>query len=53
MTYDYSAINDAGLMRGERIEALKAFIADGGLDGFPPCGRESNNHIHTIYSFSP
>ena len=53
MTGDYTAINDAGLSREQRIEALKAFIDDGGLSGFPPCGRETNNHIHTIYSFSP
>jgi hypothetical protein len=39
--------------RDTRIEALKAFVDGGGLAGVPAVGRESNNHIHTIYSFSP
>ncbi len=43
--------NDAAAAREERLDAL------GRLAGaLPPAGRptgESNNHIHTIYSFSP
>jgi hypothetical protein len=37
----------------ERLLALRGYVEEGGLDGVPAAGRESNNHIHTIYSFSP
>ncbi len=54
-------INDSGASPGRRIEALRAFAASGvSASGAPVTGasrkvaaEESNNHIHTIYSFSP
>jgi hypothetical protein len=46
-------INDFRATKDERLAALKAFVDAGGLAGLPATGRESNNHIHTIYSFSP
>jgi hypothetical protein len=53
MSDNYTKITDASSDGAERVNALKAFVAEGGLAGFPPMGKESNNHIHTIYSFSP
>jgi hypothetical protein len=46
-------VNDFHAAGRERLLALEALIDAGGLVGLPPLGRESNNHIHTIYSFSP
>ncbi|MDR1468274.1 MAG: PHP domain-containing protein [Spirochaetaceae bacterium] len=46
-------MNDFHAAGGERLAALEAFIDAGGLAGVPAAGRESNNHIHTVYSFSP
>jgi hypothetical protein len=46
-----AAANEAGASREERLVALAGLAA-----GLPPRGEssgESNNHIHTIYSFSP
>jgi hypothetical protein len=39
----------------DRLSALKALIAFENENGLNPIKREndSNNHIHTIYSFSP
>jgi hypothetical protein len=37
----------------DRIAALKEFVKDGGLNSMPAFTGEINNHIHTIYSFSP
>jgi hypothetical protein len=49
---DYpAAINDPGLDRAERLAALRAWEA--GCRETPPRSGEINNHIHTIYSFSP
>ena len=48
-----SAINDPVLSREERLEALKNWEKS---TGNRPCSEtygEINNHIHTIYSFSP
>lgn len=42
--------NDTRLSQGERLEALKAAIVG---ENFPDPVAESNNHIHTCYSFSP
>jgi hypothetical protein len=51
-----SRINDPGALREERIAALKAWEAEE-RGQVPPAAdaplREVNNHIHTIYSFSP
>jgi hypothetical protein len=52
------AINDSSLNREERLTALRTFIVkNGGCRGQnPSLGQrlgEINNHIHTIYSFSP
>lgn len=44
-------INDPQASPGERVQALQALV-DAGLD-LPEFTVESNNHIHTIYSFSP
>jgi len=42
-------------VRADRIEGLKALLAFEEANGMQPVRREndSNNHIHTIYSFSP
>jgi hypothetical protein len=45
-------INDFHEAGGKRLQALREYVAAGGVDDVPT-GRESNNHIHTIYSFSP
>ncbi|GHU03096.1 hypothetical protein FACS1894147_06430 [Spirochaetia bacterium] len=45
------AINNPLLDRAERLAALRAFEA--GRDARKPVSGEINNHIHTIYSFSP
>ncbi|MDR1863701.1 MAG: PHP domain-containing protein [Treponema sp.] len=48
----YPAIlNDPRAGSAGRIEALEAFAQ--GLKGMPAFTGEINNHIHTIYSFSP
>jgi hypothetical protein len=49
-----AAINDVHATGRERLRALEAYVEGGGLGG-EAAGRErqSNNHIHTIYSFSP
>ncbi|MDR0638528.1 MAG: PHP domain-containing protein [Spirochaetaceae bacterium] len=46
-------VNDFHAAGSERLAALEAFVDSGGLVGIPAPGDESNNHIHTIYSFSP
>jgi hypothetical protein len=46
----YSKINDSRAEKDERLEALKTLKAE--LAG-PAATEEINNHIHTIYSFSP
>ncbi|MDR2305035.1 MAG: PHP domain-containing protein [Treponema sp.] len=46
-------INDPAALPEERIEALRSFAKGGGLALMTPFGGEINNHIHTIYSFSP
>lgn len=46
-------INNSLLSPDERIAALKEFIEAGGLEKMQPFTGEINNHIHTIYSFSP
>ncbi|MDR1637489.1 MAG: PHP domain-containing protein [Treponema sp.] len=46
-------INDPAAEPAERIAALKGFVEAGGLASLPPLNGEINNHIHTIYSFSP
>jgi hypothetical protein len=47
------SINDPKAGSEKRIEALKAFAETGGLRAMPAFTGEINNHIHTIYSFSP
>jgi hypothetical protein len=49
----YPLINDPHAKSADRIAALKVFVEGGGLSGFPAFTGEINNHIHTIYSFSP
>ncbi len=44
------AVNDVTLSQAERLEALEAAIPG---ETFPEWVPESNNHIHTCYSFSP
>jgi hypothetical protein len=48
-----AASNDRCLSRDERVAALKGFVDSGGLADMPPFNGEINNHIHTVYSFSP
>ncbi|MDR2784506.1 MAG: PHP domain-containing protein [Treponema sp.] len=45
-------INDPARSAAERLDALKALEAERGAGETPKTG-EINNHIHTIYSFSP
>jgi hypothetical protein len=47
-----SALNSAVLTEDQRIATLKSYLRGGGVV-FPAFTGESNNHIHTIYSFSP
>jgi hypothetical protein len=48
---DYrSMINDSKLTKEERLAALKAFVESAPAIN---SSQEVNNHIHTIYSFSP
>jgi hypothetical protein len=53
MTEIEKTINDFNAAGQTRIEALQTFVGEGGLAGAVNPGKESNNHIHTIYSFSP
>jgi hypothetical protein len=46
-------INDSGAKSADRGAALREFVENGGLDSMPAFTGEINNHIHTIYSFSP
>ncbi|GHV54474.1 hypothetical protein AGMMS49579_15130 [Spirochaetia bacterium] len=46
-------INDPGAKSAERLKALEDFVTGGGLANAPEFTGEINNHIHTIYSFSP
>jgi hypothetical protein len=46
-------INDSKAEPAERIAALASFVQHHGLSGMPAFTGEINNHIHTIYSFSP
>jgi hypothetical protein len=46
-------VNDRSAAEDQRIAALKDFVHSGGLDSMPPFSGEINNHIHTVYSFSP
>ena len=43
-------INDPGVSPEERLAALRVVV---GQESFPDWVVESNNHIHTCYSFSP
>ena len=45
------AINDPSISPAERLAALQDYLQ--GSPSFPPFVTESNNHVHTIYSFSP
>jgi hypothetical protein len=53
MEREKAAMNDFHAAGRERLRALEAYVEGGGLDWVPAAGRESNNHIHTVYSFSP
>ncbi|AQP45331.1 histidinol-phosphatase [Tessaracoccus flavus] len=44
-------INEPTRTPGERVAALQDYLA--GKPQFPDFVTESNNHVHTIYSFSP
>lgn len=46
-----TALNDPGAATEDRLAALRAHLD--GAPSLPSFTRESNNHIHTIYSFSP
>ncbi|GHV89954.1 hypothetical protein AGMMS50268_04570 [Spirochaetia bacterium] len=48
-----ASVNDARSTSDERLKALEAFVAAGGLSKMSGFTGEINNHIHTIYSFSP
>jgi hypothetical protein len=47
-----SAINDPALSGAERLAALRRLEAETRKGAAAPSG-ETNNHIHTVYSFSP
>lgn len=44
-------INDPSISPAERLAALQEYLQ--GSPSFPAFVTESNNHVHTIYSFSP
>ena len=46
-------INDGTISPQNRLAALEEFLRAGGTQQFPSVTKEINNHIHTIYSFSP
>ncbi|MGL4982656.1 MAG: PHP domain-containing protein [Treponemataceae bacterium] len=46
-------INASNVKAEDRIDALKSLVAAINEDDFPPFSGENNNHVHTIYSFSP
>ncbi|MDR2471505.1 MAG: PHP domain-containing protein [Treponema sp.] len=53
-----SVINDPGIESEERLEALRTLRSGPSHNSLPagpanPGGGEVNNHIHTVYSFSP
>lgn len=49
----YKTINDFSLPAHKRLAALAVWLKNSGRSTFPPLTTEINNHIHTIYSFSP
>lgn len=49
---DYGKINEFKIAGEKRIAALQSWIEKNG-SGLPPLNKQTNNHIHTIYSFSP
>jgi len=48
-----SEINNPALDKAERLASLSAFEAESRTSSFDRSKAEINNHIHTIYSFSP
>lgn len=46
-------INDGTISPQKRLAALEEFVRQGGTKDYVPITKEINNHIHTIYSFSP
>ena len=46
-------INNGSISTQDRLNALEHFISQGGLKDYNPITKEINNHIHTMYSFSP
>lgn len=44
-------VNDPAATADDRVSALRRWVDSG--NELPPLTAESNNHIHTIYSFSP
>ena len=46
-------INDGTISPQSRLAALEDFVRQGGAKDYVPITKEINNHIHTIYSFSP
>ena len=49
---DYGKINDSKLSGEKRLAALKTWLEKNGGE-LPPLNVQTNNHIHTVYSFSP
>ena len=49
---DYGKINDSKLSGEKRVAALKAWLEKNGRE-LVPLNVQTNNHIHTVYSFSP
>ena len=49
---DYGKINDSKLSGEKRLAALKAWVEKNGRE-LVPLNVQTNNHIHTVYSFSP
>ena len=49
---DYGKINDSKLSGEKRLAALKAWVEKKGRE-LVPLNVQTNNHIHTVYSFSP
>lgn len=46
-------INNGTISPQNRLATLEEFVKQGGTKDYIPITKEINNHIHTIYSFSP
>ena len=48
----YEKINESKIAGEKRLTALQSWV-EKNRENLPPLNKQTNNHIHTIYSFSP